>query len=42
MILLDRLFEQPMITVNRVAEVIDRSYPVANDLVSTFESLGLL
>lgn len=42
LILLDQLFERPMITVNAAAEIIDRSYPVANDLVGTFEEIGLL
>lgn len=42
LILLDRLFERPTVNVNQVAEIIDRSYPVANDLVARFEDLGLL
>lgn len=41
-VLLEQLFETPMINVNRVAEIIGRSYPVANDLVRAFEKLGLL
>lgn len=42
LILLDALFERPTVNVNHVAEIIDRSYPVANDLVARFETLGLL
>lgn len=41
-LLLDHLFRQPMLNVNRVAGVIGRTYPVANDLVATFEGLGIL
>jgi Fic family protein len=42
LMLLDHLFERPLTTVNEVAAVIGRSYPVANELVATFEKLGLL
>lgn len=42
LILLDKLFERPTVNVNQVADIIDRSYPVANDLVARFEDLGLL
>ena len=42
LILLDALFERPTVNVNQVAEIVDRSYPVANKLVSQFEDLGLL
>lgn len=42
LILLDALFERPTVNVNQVAEIVDRSYPVANKLVSRFEDLGLL
>ena len=41
-VLLDHLFESPLITVNQVARVISRSYPIANDLVNNFSKLGLL
>jgi predicted transcriptional regulator len=40
--LLDRLFQKPVMSVKAVAEVIGRSYPTANQLVSDFERLGLL
>jgi len=42
LILLDRLFEFPMITVRQVADIIQRSYPVANDLTAAFVELGIL
>lgn len=42
LILLDHLFEVPMVTVNQVSRVISRSYPVANDIVNSFEQLGLV
>jgi Fic family protein len=41
-VLLDYLFEMPMVNVKLVAQRIGRSYPVANDLVGTFLDLGLL
>lgn len=40
--LLDRLFEQPVVTVQLVQKLLGRSYPAANDLVAGFERLGLL
>ena len=40
--LLDQLFQEPIVSVNRVAEIIHRSYPTANSLVSALEQLGLL
>jgi hypothetical protein len=40
--LLDRLFEQPVVTVQFVQKHLGRSYPAANDLVAGFERLGLL
>ena len=40
--LLDALFESPVTTVNRVQEIIGKSYPVANSLVADFERLGIL
>lgn len=42
LILLDRLFRQPVVTVRHVQEWIRRTYPVANQLVSDFVQLGLL
>jgi Fic family protein len=41
-VLLDYLFEMPIVSVKMVAQQIGRSYPVANDLVATFTDLGLL
>lgn len=41
-ILLDHLFEIPLITVNQVAKFISRSYPVANDLINSLVRLGLV
>lgn len=40
--LLERLFEQPIVTVQQVAEIIKRTYPVANQLVGDLERLGVL
>jgi Fic family protein len=40
--LLERLFEQPVVTVHQVAETIKRTYPIANQLVADLERLGLL
>lgn len=42
LVLLEKLFERPAVTVPTVAELIDRSYPIANDMVEKFEGLGLL
>jgi Fic family protein len=41
-VLLDRLFEQPIVTAQTVRTLLGRSYPAANDLVAGFERLGLL
>ena len=41
-LLLDHLFERPLVTVKQVALAISRSYPIANDLVNNFSKLGLL
>ena len=41
-VLLDHLFETPIVTINRVAAIIERTYPAAAGLVSAFEQLGLL
>ena len=40
--LLDHLMVRPYVRVNNVAEVIDRTYATANQLVNEFERLGLL
>lgn len=40
--LLDRLFAQPMVTVNQVRDTIGMTYPVAADLVKFMEASGLL
>jgi Fic family protein len=40
--LLDRLFERPVVTIQLVQDLLNRSYPTANDLVTTFVDLGLL
>ncbi len=40
--LLSRLYRQPVISINGVAEVIDTTYPPANDLVEQFVDLKLL
>jgi len=40
--LLEALFQQPAVTVLQVKQIIEMSYPVANDLVANFERLGLL
>jgi Fic family protein len=40
--LLDRLYGQPVVTVQIVQKLLSRSYPAANDLVAGFEGLGLL
>lgn len=41
-LLLDKLFEHPFVSVKTIAEIIGRSYPAANALVSQLEELGLL
>ena len=40
--LLDKLFEKPFLKVADVAPIIGRSYTTANQLVASFEKLGLL
>ena len=42
LVMLEKLFERPVVTVSTVAELIDRSYPIANDMVEKFERLDLL
>ncbi len=42
LVLLDTLYRQPLLSVNIAKAAIDRSYPVANQLVAAFEDLGLL
>jgi len=41
-ILLDYLFMRPVVNVNQVMEVIQKSYTMANNLVARFERLGIL
>ena len=40
--LLERLFENPMVTINKVAEMLGVSYPTASSLVNDFCDIGLL
>ena len=40
--LLDRLYRQPVVTVNDVREIANLSYPAANNLVSRMASAGIL
>jgi Fic family protein len=40
--LISALFQQPLINVKRVADVVDVTFPTANRLVARFEELGLL
>ena len=40
--LLEKLFERPFLKVTNVAQIIGRSYSTANQLVASFERLGLL
>jgi hypothetical protein len=40
--LLDALFAQPVVTVDYVKQVVNRSFPAANQLVADFVRLGLL
>lgn len=40
--LLERLFEQPILTINAVAEIVGVSYPTANNMVNELQSLGIL
>ena len=42
LVLLDQLFRTPVTTANKAAEIIGRSYPVANQLIADLEELGLL
>jgi len=40
--LLEHLFESPIISVDEVKDLVDSSYPAANNLVRQFERLGVL
>ena len=40
--LLENLFEQPILTINIVANVVGVSYPTANNLVNELSALGIL
>ena len=40
--LLEKLFEHPIVTINKVAELLDVSYPTANVLVKEFCETGIL
>lgn len=40
--LLAHLFQHPLVNVNRVASLIESTFPTASRLVSNFESMGLL
>lgn len=40
--LLDKLFEHPMLTINKAAELLDISYPTANTLINQFCELNIL
>jgi Fic family protein len=40
--LLDRLYQKPLVSVSEVADIIGRTYPVANELVLAFQTLRLL
>ena len=40
--LLEKLFEQPILTINTVAEIVGVSYPTANNMVNELQSLGIL
>ena len=42
LVLLDGLFERPIVTIADAARMIDRTYATANSLVAAFESRGLL
>ncbi len=42
LVLLDSLFERPIITVKRAEEVVSLSRPAANSLVAALEDMGLL
>lgn len=40
--LLEKLFENPLVTINKVAEMLEVSYPTASSLVNDFCDVGLL
>lgn len=40
--LLDKLYEHPMLTIGKAAELLEISYPTANTLVNQFCELGIL
>lgn len=40
--LLEKLFESPLVTINKVAEILGVSYPTASSLVKDFCDIGLL
>lgn len=40
--LLEHLYEHPIVTVNRVADLLGVTFPTANSLVGQFQQLGLL
>ena len=40
--LLERLYEHPMLTVSKAAELLDVTFPTANSIVGQFQRLGLL
>lgn len=40
--LLEKLFENPLVTINKVADILDITYPTASSLVNDFCDLGLL
>ena len=40
--LLERLFEEPIVTTAKVAKILGVTYPTANSLISEFCDLGLL
>ncbi|MBO8169309.1 MAG: Fic family protein [Thermoanaerobacteraceae bacterium] len=40
--LLENLFEHPVVTINKVADMLEVTYPTANALVSQFCDLGIL
>ena len=42
LVLLDELFNRPLITVNSIIDITTLSYPNANRLASVFEELGIL
>jgi Fic family protein len=40
--LLSHLFQRPLVNINRVASLVDSTFPTASRLVSNFENMGLL